>query len=94
MSGSEVRVYASGDALTAELMKGRLETEGIPVLLKGDGEGPYRAGVVYLWVSEEFEDKARAVVRAVEAGEFALEDDAYEDVETDLDAGVAQEDGS
>ena len=30
-----VRIYASGDAFAAELMKGRLEAEGISVLDKG-----------------------------------------------------------
>jgi hypothetical protein len=85
VSDKEVSIYASGDSLTGELMKGRLETEGIPVLLKGDGEGPYRTGVVYLWVPQEFEQQARDVVRAVEAGEYALD-------EADADAEMKQED--
>ena len=39
-----VQVYASGDTFAAELMRGRLEAEDIPVLVKGEGEGPYPDG--------------------------------------------------
>jgi len=70
-----VRVFASTDSVAAEMMRGRLGAEGITAMLKGEGEGPYRAGPVYLWVSAEQEDAARAIVEAVEAGAFALEDD-------------------
>src|SRR4026207_717581 len=48
-----VQVYASGDTFAAELMRGRLEAEDIPVLVKGEGEGPYRMGPLYLWVSAQ-----------------------------------------
>ena len=67
-----VKVYASGDTFAAELMRGRLEAEGIDVLMKGEGEGVYRAGPAYLFVSAEDEERARAVVEAVESGAFAL----------------------
>ena len=35
------------------------------VLVKGDGEGPYRAGPVYLFVPREHEATAREVIDAV-----------------------------
>jgi hypothetical protein len=74
VTGRAIRVYASGDPFAGELMKGRLEAEGIPVMLKGEGEGPYRTGAVYLWVPEEFETQARTVIDAVESGAFALDE--------------------
>jgi pseudouridine-5'-phosphate glycosidase len=70
-----VKIYASGDTVAAELMRGRLEAEGIDVLMKGEGEGVYRAGPAYLFVSADDEERARAVVEAVESGAFALEVD-------------------
>src|SRR5512141_1903908 len=70
-----VRVYASGDTFAAELMRGRLESEDIPVLVKGEGEGPYRMGPCYLWVSAEDATRARVIVEAVESGDFALADE-------------------
>ena len=73
MSDRAVRVYASGDTFAGELMKGRLESEGIPVMIKGEGEGPYRMGPVYLWVPEAYRARASAVIDAVESGAYALD---------------------
>lgn len=75
-----VRVFASADATAGEMMRGRLEAEGVSAMLKGDGEGPYRAGPVYVWVSSEHEETARAIVAAVESGAYALDDDVEVDV--------------
>jgi len=80
-----VRVWATADHIEGELLRGRLEVEGIPVLLKGDGEGPYRAGAVYLFVPVEDEVRARAVLDAVTSGAFMTDDDdvvAGDSVET------------
>ena len=85
MTGRAVRVYASGDPFAGELMKGRLEAEGIQVMLKGEGEGPYRTGAVYLWVPQEFEIQARTVIDAVESGAFALDETA------DISGAVVEE---
>lgn len=71
-----VRVFASADSMAGEMMRGRLEAEGVTAMLKGEGEGPYRAGPVYVWVSTEHEAAARAIVAAVESGAYALDDDA------------------
>jgi hypothetical protein len=72
MTGGLVRVYASVDPFDAELMRGRLEAEGLNVMLKGEGEGPYRSGPMYLWVPADEADTASAVVDAVASGAFAL----------------------
>ncbi len=71
-----VQVYASADTTDGLLMQGRLETEGIPVMLKGESEGPYRMGPTYLWVPAEHEADARAIVEAVRAGAYALAEDS------------------
>jgi Putative prokaryotic signal transducing protein len=71
-----VQVYASGDATDGHLIRGRLESEGIPVMVKGEGEGPYRMGPVYLWVPSEHEAAARAIIEAVRSGAFELDEDA------------------
>ena len=74
MTDSPVRVYASGNAFDGLLTKGHLESEGITVLMKGEGGGPYRAGPVYLWVMPEHEDHALEVIRAIESGAYATSD--------------------
>jgi len=70
-----VRVYASGDAFAGHLMRGRLEAEDIPVLMKGESGGPYRMGPCYLWVRAEDATRAKVIVEAVESGQFAVTDD-------------------
>jgi hypothetical protein len=73
--GDLVRVWASNDTVEATLIRGRLELEDIPVLVKGDGEGPYRTGAVYLFVPADDEARARALIEAVRSGAFAISDD-------------------
>lgn len=85
MSDSPVRVYASSNAFDGLLTKGHLEAEGITVLMKGEGGGPYRAGAVYLWVMPEDEDHAREVVRAIESGAYATSDEDVLGVDDDVD---------
>ena len=84
-----VRVFSSGDAFMGELMRGRLEAEGIPVMLKGEGGGPYHAGPVYLWVPQESESTARAVVDAIASGAFAIDELPEEDEVADAGAADA-----
>jgi hypothetical protein len=74
MSGL-VRIWAGGDAFEGELLRGRLEVEGIDALLKGEGEGPYRAGPVYLFVPADDETRARAILDAVASGAYAVTDE-------------------
>ncbi len=75
MTQDLTRVYATTDQFAGELMRGRLEAEGIQVLLKGEIEGPYPSGPVYLWVAASDEARARAVIDAVGSGAFAVTDD-------------------
>jgi len=75
MGDALVRVYVSGNAFDGLLTKGRLEAEGITVLLKGEIEGPYPAGPVYLWVMPEDEARAREIVRAIGSGAYATSDE-------------------
>jgi putative signal transducing protein len=80
MNDGPVRVYATGNAFEGELTKGRLEAEGITVMMKGEAEGPYRAGPVYLWVAREDEARARAIIEAIAAGEYATDDDVLNEM--------------
>jgi hypothetical protein len=71
-----VRVFAVGSAIEGELIKGRLEVEGIPVLLKGEGEGPYRMGPAEIFVPVSFEVQARLVLESI--GELPDDEDETE----------------
>jgi hypothetical protein len=62
VSGDFVLTWSTGSVPEGEIARARLEAEGIPVLLKGEGEGPYRMGPVHLWVPAEFEVQARAIL--------------------------------
>jgi Putative prokaryotic signal transducing protein len=78
------RVFATSDHFEGELMRGRLESEGVPVLLKGDGSGPYHAGAVYLFVPAEDETRARAIIDAIASGAYAVDaDEAFDAPQVD-----------
>ena len=62
-----VQVYAAASVTDGYLVKGRLEAEGIPVLIKGEGEGPYRVGPAYLWVPGSLEVQARLILESLGA---------------------------
>jgi hypothetical protein len=68
-----VQVYETLDPFRGALVRGLLESEGIRVLAKGEGTGPYRMGPVILFVDEEDADRARELVSASEAGSLELE---------------------
>ena len=57
-----VRVWSAPSIPEGEIAKARLEAEGIPVLVKGEAEGPYRVGPVYLYVPTDLEVQARMVL--------------------------------
>ena len=57
-----VRVFATASTPEGVLVKGLLESEGIPVFENGEAGGPYRLGQVYLWVPEAFEVQARTLI--------------------------------
>jgi Putative prokaryotic signal transducing protein len=73
--GKLVLVHSAANATEGHLLRGRLEAEGIPVLTKGEGDGPYRMGPLYLWVPEEHEIQARLVLAEVTGGGLAIDED-------------------
>ena len=76
-----VAVYAAPDAITAELVRGALEAQGIPAVI---GEqvsdalgGPLEVGEGYwgeIRVSPQDADRAREVLQALEQGQGATSD--------------------
>jgi Putative prokaryotic signal transducing protein len=75
--GDLVQVYATGDAMIAELTRARLENEGIDVLVKNSmgGASAYPVGPSYLFVPSEQEVAARMVIEAIASGAYALDED-------------------
>jgi hypothetical protein len=68
-----VRVYETVDPVRGLLVRGLLEAEGIDVLAKGEGAGPYRMGPVILFVPDEVSDRAEELIAASEEGALAFE---------------------
>ena len=67
-----VRVFESLDPIRGMLVRGLLEAEGLEVLAKGEGLGPYRTGPVILFVTEDASERARELIAAAEDGSLAL----------------------
>lgn len=76
-----VRVYETADPIRGLLVRGLLEAEGIDVLAKGEGAGPYRMGPVILFVPDEASGRANELIAASEDGSLAL--DPGEDLAVD-----------
>ncbi len=57
-----VRVHVGRSIMEGEIVKARLEAEGVPALLRGEGTGPYRVGSVEVWVPAGMEMHARIVL--------------------------------
>jgi len=72
--GSMVMALSTTSIPEGLLVKGLLEAEGIPVAMKGESEGPYRMGPVYLWVPEALEAQARLIIEDARRAESS--DDA------------------
>ena len=68
-----VRVYETADPIRGLLVRGRLEAEGIDVLAKGEGEGPYRMGPVILFVPDDASGRAEELIAESEEGSLALD---------------------
>lgn len=56
-------------------MRGLLEAEGLDVLAKGEGSGPYRMGPVILFVPDDVSGRAIELIEATEDGSLALTPD-------------------
>ena len=79
-----VRVHVGRSIMEGEIVKARLEAEGVPALLRGEGTGPYRIGTVEVWVPADMELHARIVleqdaVAPAEPAEAADEAEAVEE---------------
>jgi len=57
-----VLVFTAATIPEGMAARGLLESQGIVVETKGEVDGPYRFGPVYLYVSEEFEPQARLLL--------------------------------
>ncbi|MBA3728509.1 MAG: DUF2007 domain-containing protein [Actinobacteria bacterium] len=55
-------MFVASTATEGHLARGLLEANGIPVLIKGETEGPYRVGPIQLWIPEAFEVQARLLL--------------------------------
>jgi hypothetical protein len=72
MADDYVRVLLTPSWVEGEIAKGRLESEGIPVDLKGEGrEGPYPVGQAELFVPSRFEVQARRILEQIQDGDEA-----------------------
>jgi hypothetical protein len=61
-----VLVLTTPSILEGEIVRSRLEDEGIPVLLKGGGSDPYRVGPSHVFVPAEYEVQARLVLDSLQ----------------------------
>ncbi len=66
--GELARVHVGTSIMEAEIVKARLEAEGVPAMLRGEGTGPYRMGPVEVWVPTGMELHARIVLEGDSAG--------------------------
>ncbi len=89
ISGEMVRVYSTQSLTDGYLARGRLEADGIPVVLKGEGEGPYRMGPAHLWVPVELEIQARLILEEIGRGTLRVHDDEDLLAETNWDEAEA-----
>lgn len=83
LSGGLVLVHSTRSITDGYLLRGRLEADGIPVVLKGEGEGPYRMGPVHLHVPIEFEVQALMIIEEIRSGRLRVGDAEDLGAETD-----------
>jgi hypothetical protein len=68
-----VLAFTAATIPEAVAVRGLLESEGITVEVKGEIDGPYRFGPVYLFVPDAFELQARLLVEELNAADAAEE---------------------
>ena len=83
LSGGLVLVDSTRSITDGYLLRGRLEADGIPVVVKGEGEGPYRMGPVHLYVPVEFEVQALMIIEEIRSGRLRVGDGEDLGAETD-----------
>jgi hypothetical protein len=86
LSGNFVLVDSTRSITDGYLVRGRLEADGIPVVIKGEGEGPYRMGPVHVFVPVEFEVQALMIIEEIRSGRLRVQDEDELSGETDWDA--------
>jgi hypothetical protein len=87
-----VLIHAAPNPTAGLLVRSRLESEDIPVFTKGEIDGPYRIGPVYLWVPASFEVQARLVLAEALGGGLELPEDEDVVLEDErLEAGPEQD---
>jgi len=74
-----VSVFSTQSWVDAEITKGRLEAEGIPVELKGVSEGPYPVGPAELFVPSTSVEQARRIIEQIRSGAYEIPDDRRDD---------------
>jgi hypothetical protein len=90
ISGELALVYSTRSITDGYLARGRLEAEGIPVVVKGEGEGPYRMGPVHLLVPAELEVQARLIIEEIRSGRMRVFDEQDLINDTDWDEAEAE----
>jgi hypothetical protein len=78
-SSAVVLVFSTTSIPEGHLVKGLLESEGITVTIKGESEGPYRMGPVYLWVPEALETRARLIIEDARSTNQAQTDELQDE---------------
>lgn len=81
MASDLVRVLTTSSIPEAEVVRMRLQDEGIPVMASGT-DGPYRMGPVHLFVPAAFEVQARMVLASAQG---AVAEDATDETGSRLD---------
>ena len=79
MTEDFVSVFLTQSWVEAEITKGRLEAEGIPVHLEGERESPYPTGPNEVFVPRTFETQARRILEEIESGSYELPKPGEED---------------
>ena len=76
-------VFSASSVAEAEQVRAFLEAAGVPTMLRGESlikthgiKLLGRSGKVEVLVSEEDEERARALLAAADAGEFRLDEDS------------------
>jgi hypothetical protein len=73
-----VLVLSTPSILEGEIVRSRLEDDGIPVLLKGGGGDPYRMGPAHVFVPAAFEVQARLILDSLAGASEDLREDTRE----------------
>ena len=71
-----VEVFATPSAPEAEVVRSLLEAAGLPVVVRGMTQGPYRMGATYLCVPADLEAEAQLVIEGAKEDGAAASPDA------------------